>query len=282
MDPADSILNGTIPIQDTQSLNSLLCQLEKMPLSSIGKVFKRVVMSPLFWAGAITGAGVLACKVVMQTERVQNQPLLQLVSSVALMILNAAAGHLSKNFNYECTLGLTMIQNMMGQGERWQWWSEIEEGVILGALPMQNKGHMEQLKAECDVKAVLSLNEDFEFLPSLFGVPVTERDWANEGIGFRNFPSEDFKPVSFLNLNKSVDYIHECKERGETVYVHCKSGVSRSASVMVCYLIKYKDMNPQQAMDFVLQKRPHIILNREDEMAIERFAQLNTLEPTGS
>ena len=282
MNPADPILNGTVPIQDAQSLSRLLCQMEKLPLSSIGQVFKRVVTSPLFWAGAITGAAVLACKVVMESERVQSQPALQLVSSVAMMVLNAAAGHLSKNFNYECTLGLTMIQNMLGQGERWQWWSEIEEGIILGALPMQNKGHLQQLKEECGVKAVLSLNEDFEFLPSLFGVPVTERDWADEGIDFRNYPSEDFKPVSFLNLNKSVDYIHEQKEKGETVYVHCKSGVSRSASVMACYMIKYKGMNLQQAIDCVMQKRPHIILNREDELAIERFAQLNTLEPTGS
>ena len=32
--------------------------------------------------------------------------------------------------------------------------------------------------------------------------------------------------------------MEECKARGESVYVHCKAGKGRSATAVVCYLIK--------------------------------------------
>ena len=40
----------------------------------------------------------------------------------------------------------------------------------------------------------------------------------------------------------SVSYIHDVVSRGGTVFVNCFRGLSRSASCVLAYLIKYQNM----------------------------------------
>ena len=42
----------------------------------------------------------------------------------------------------------------------------------------------------------------------------------------------------------------------ETVLVHCWSGISRSAVVVMAYLVAHHNMSVEQSRDFVLSKRP--------------------------
>jgi len=55
------------------------------------------------------------------------------------------------------------------------------------------------------------------------------------------FSAVDFSPPSLEDLDTGVQVIQDFKRRGESVYVHCKAGRGRSATMAACYLIKVRD-----------------------------------------
>ena len=59
-------------------------------------------------------------------------------------------------------------------------------------------------------------------------------------------------------FHQVADKIHEVSKRGGHVLVHCVAGVSRSSSLCIAYLIKYKRMTLRQAYYHVKQRRPII------------------------
>lgn len=46
-----------------------------------------------------------------------------------------------------------------------------------------------------------------------------------------------------------------CREEGSKVLVHCKMGISRSASVVIAYVMKAKNWNLHKALTYVKNKR---------------------------
>jgi hypothetical protein len=56
-------------------------------------------------------------------------------------------------------------------------------------------------------------------------------------------------------LRRVVEFIDTHRKAGETVYVHCRNGVSRSAMVVVAYLMYEHHWSHKQALDFVNSKR---------------------------
>ncbi|OQV13404.1 hypothetical protein BV898_12356 [Hypsibius exemplaris] len=58
--------------------------------------------------------------------------------------------------------------------------------------------------------------------------------------------------------------VHDEKRRlaGGRVLVHCLMGVSRSASVVLAYLVKYRGMSLEEAHELVRRQRPMISPNR--------------------
>lgn len=71
--------------------------------------------------------------------------------------------------------------------------------------------------------------------------------------------SEDQDLLAFLDT--CVDHIHSVRKAGGSILVHCVAGVSRSASVCIAYLVKYKHMTLKKAYFHVFNKRPCIFPN---------------------
>jgi atypical dual specificity phosphatase len=61
-----------------------------------------------------------------------------------------------------------------------------------------------------------------------------------------------------VHFDECFEFINNALAQGGTVYVHCFQGVSRSASVVIAYLMKYRKMKFQRAFDY-LKKRRNII-----------------------
>lgn len=80
--------------------------------------------------------------------------------------------------------------------------------------------------------------------------------YQEAGIEFHGFPALDvimFKILPYLR--PAAEFIHKAHQENGVVYVHCQQGVSRSASVVLAYLMLYHDMSLMNAVRAVRQKR---------------------------
>jgi len=63
------------------------------------------------------------------------------------------------------------------------------------------------------------------------------------------------------HFEKSIDFIEKYRKTGSSVYVHCAAGVSRSATVVIAYLMKTSKMNLNDAARLVKTKRSIVCPN---------------------
>lgn len=80
------------------------------------------------------------------------------------------------------------------------------------------------------------MNQDFELKP--FSPTIDE--WKKLGIEFLQLATKDFvEAPSMANLQLGVELIEKyINQPNSTVYIHCKAGRTRSATLAACYLIK--------------------------------------------
>ncbi|KAF5293018.1 hypothetical protein FQA39_LY13787 [Lamprigera yunnana] len=154
-----------------------------------------------------------------------------------------------------------------------RWYDRIDDLVILGALPFPNM--TTSLIEKEHVAAVVSMNEDYELL-----IANDEEKWKKVGVDFLQLATTDiFQTPCQKKLNAGVQFIFKYiptdkKDDGEvkpTVYIHCKAGRTRSATLVGCYLMKRYGMNPQEAVDHMISKRPHILLHVKQWDALKFF-----------
>ncbi|CAI9100480.1 OLC1v1037594C1 [Oldenlandia corymbosa var. corymbosa] len=161
------------------------------------------------------------------------------------------------------TLLYNVFRNKINQAE-FRWWDEIDQFLLLGAVPFPKD--VPRLK-QLGVGGVITLNEHYETL-----VPTTL--YRAHGIAHLVIPTRDylFAP-SFVDINRAVDFIHKNASKGETTYVHCKAGRGRSTTVVLCYLVEYKNMTPVSALEYVRSRRPRVLLAPSQWKAVLEFKQ---------
>lgn len=74
------------------------------------------------------------------------------------------------------------------------------------------------------------------------------QEWASWGVKHLCLATVDFNnaPPQEM-LDKGVSFIEDMQSEDSTVYVHCKAGRGRSATLVACYLIK---VNQDMAVQF--------------------------------
>jgi len=125
------------------------------------------------------------------------------------------------------------------------WWDEIDETVVIGAMPFRSD--VEAL-SKLGITGVVNTCQEY-------AGPTNEYD-ACEIEQFR-MPTIDFTHPKLEHVTQAVEFIKSHQEKGGRVYVHCKAGRARSATVVVCWLIRHAGMNRHEAQALLLQKRPH-------------------------
>ena len=143
---------------------------------------------------------------------------------------------------------------------RWHWWDQVEDGLLFGAVPSRRE--VRQLAA-MGVGAVVNLCEEFDGhtreLPSLNVVQL-------------DLPTLDYHCPTERHLIRGIAFIIEHRSAATPVYVHCKAGRGRSATMVLCYLMAAHGIDAQEAYARVKASRPHVtrgLYDRPGVRAIE-------------
>ena len=64
---------------------------------------------------------------------------------------------------------------------------------------------------------------------------------------------DDFNIIDYFE--KSNEFINKCKNEGGKLLVHCKFGISRSSTLVIAFLVKFKKFTVEKALEFVREKR---------------------------
>eukprot|EP00873_Tetraselmis_striata_P036629 jgi/Tetstr1/456893/TSEL_043563.t1 len=180
-----------------------------------------------------------------------------------------AAGALAR-FLFYPSLAYNIVRSTI-QPE-YRWYTEIVENLLLGALPFHSM--LDDFKQQ-GIQAVVTLNEGFELF-------VTTEHYAELGIEHLHLPTVDFLFAPDVDdMERAVGFIHGNVSSGRRTYVHCKAGRGRSATVVVCYLVRHGGMAPEEAVEFVREKRPQISLATGQWTAVQNYYQAYCLPQSG-
>ncbi|XP_008658899.1 uncharacterized protein [Zea mays] len=151
-----------------------------------------------------------------------------------------------------------------------RWWDEVDPFVLLGAVPFRSDVTRLQKLGIC---GVITLNEPFETL-------VPSSMYKSRGIDHLVIPTRDYMfAPSLVDINQATDFIHRNASCGKITYIHCKAGRGRSTTVVLCYLVKYKNMTPAAAFEHVRSKRARVLLTHSQWKAVQEFSKKNTDRP---
>lgn len=145
-----------------------------------------------------------------------------------------------------------------------RWWDFIDPHVIVGAYPF--KRDIEGLY-QAGVRAVVNTCEEYRG-PTL--------EYERLGIEQLHIPTTDFTHPRLRDIDLAVEFVQSHVEQGHTVYIHCKAGRARSATIAICWLIKYRGISVADAQASLLLSRPHINPRLTERPVVQQF--VTTLE----
>ena len=83
------------------------------------------------------------------------------------------------------------------------------------------------------------------------------------------------------HLINAAKFIDEEINKNNCVFVHCWAGISRSSTMIIAYLIKYKQFIFRDALQYVRDKRSKIYPNASFVSELKLFEQNKGLLPNG-
>ena len=130
--------------------------------------------------------------------------------------------------------------------------AEVGDGLLVGAYPLDAQDVAEIAGAGVDV--VYNLVEDEEY-------EAGERDTATAalaaaGVSERRLPLVDYGNVPEAALDRAVDEVLGDLEAGRRVYVHCRAGWQRSATVAAGVLALREGLPIEDALAVLRERKP--------------------------
>ena len=147
------------------------------------------------------------------------------------------------NAIYYPTLGYNILLGRILKVRRW--WDEIDEHLILGARPLS--GDPQRWK-QLGVTGVVNTCGEMR---------GPEGDYEELGIEQLWLPTVDFNHPSAEACEKGAAFIEAHRLKGGKVYVHCKAGRARSATIALWWMVRFGEMSPEKAQERILECRPH-------------------------
>ncbi|KAF9353173.1 hypothetical protein BGX34_011751 [Mortierella sp. NVP85] len=149
----------------------------------------------------------------------------------------------------------------------WRWFDRIPSScLILGAVPSQHL--LSQLQQTESVSNIVNMCGEFQGHLETMTTLGLVQCWI---------PTPDFTVPTLDSIWVGIHFIAKCQARWQEsdgsqqglVYIHCKAGRGRSATVALCWLVYFYNLTAQEAQQVLLKARPqasvdkHIYLHPE-------------------
>uniref|UniRef100_A0A8C0YZA4 Phosphatidylglycerophosphatase and protein-tyrosine phosphatase 1 n=1 Tax=Canis lupus familiaris TaxID=9615 RepID=A0A8C0YZA4_CANLF len=157
------------------------------------------------------------------------------------------------------TLLYTLFRGKVPGRAHRDWYHRIDPTVLLGALPLRNMTR--RLVQDENVRGVITMNEEYEtrFLCN------SSKEWKKVGVEQLRLSTVDMTGVPTLaNLQKGVQFALKYQSLGQSVYVHCKAGRSRSATMVY-------NWSPEEAVRAITKIRSHIHIRSGQLEVLKEF-----------
>jgi atypical dual specificity phosphatase len=141
------------------------------------------------------------------------------------------------------------------------WWDEVDPQVLLGAMPLHSDP---QRLFDIGVRGVVNTCKEYAGPTAKYQRLGIEQLWI---------PTVDFNPPSVADIQLGVDFIQKHVEQGHKVYVHCKAGRARSATIVICWLVAHRKMTLAEAQRHLLKCRPHVNAALMHRTVVHQFCQ---------
>nr|XP_028593678.1 dual specificity protein phosphatase 22 isoform X1 [Podarcis muralis] len=93
-----------------------------------------------------------------------------------------------------------------------------------------------------------------------------------EGVKYLCIPAADSPSQNLVrHFKESIEFIHECRLGGQSCLVHCLAGVSRSATLVVAYIMTITDLGWEDALSVVRASRSCANPNAGFQRQLEEF-----------
>lgn len=142
-----------------------------------------------------------------------------------------------------------------------RWWDRIDPHVIVGAFPFARD--VAEMSRE-GVTGVVNTCEEYSG-------PLHQ--YSRSGIEQFHMPTTDFTHPSADDVANATEFIQRHVQAGGTVYIHCKAGRARSATVAMAWLMKHRGMTADEAQRHLLECRPHVNPRLAQRPVIAELAQ---------
>ncbi len=86
-----------------------------------------------------------------------------------------------------------------------------------------------------------------------------------------HLPTVDSTAPSFKTIEKAMKFMKEACEKNEKIFVHCKGGMGRSATIVFCHLVANEKMSPESALKLLKEKRAEITTSLIHYAPVKRF-----------
>ena len=141
------------------------------------------------------------------------------------------------------------------------WWDPIDDCVILGAVPFPRDV---STLANLGVRGIVNTCDEYSG-------PMNE--YQQFGIEQFHMPTIDFTHPSDDDISEAISFTQKHADAGDKVYIHCKAGRGRSATVAICWLMHSQKITSAAAQQKLTDARPHVNQHLTQRPVVQRFEQ---------
>lgn len=123
--------------------------------------------------------------------------------------------------------------------------TEIINGIYLGS---RFDGSSLAKMTKLNIERVINIGQKIKYPKTM------KKIFYIKGRDIPSFPIRNY-------FHQTFDFIEDSLSNGQPIFIHCRAGISRSATICIAYLMKKKAISAEKAIAYVQERRPRVLPN---------------------